>query len=174
MIEELSAEMKRREDLSDQSDAAEILLVIRDIGQFRELRRDEDDFSLGSFGEAKVESPASLFGELIRRGPLVGIHVVVWADSFNNAMRWLSNSLLREFDDRIALRMNQTDSASLVDSPVAASLGPGRALLYRDQTGAVEKFRPFAWPAEEWLGQVARRQDGETGPGLDIESLRIE
>ena len=174
VIEETSAEMKRREELTDHTDVAEILLVIRDIGQFRELRRDDDDFSLGSFGEAKAESPASMFGDLIRRGPLVGIHVVVWADSFNNAMRWLSNSLLREFEDRIALRMNQTDSASLVDSPIAASLGPGRALLYRDQTGAVEKFRPFAWPSDEWLKQIATWQNGKTGPGLDIESLRIE
>ena len=115
-----------------------------------------------------------MFDDLIRRGPLVGIHAVVWADSFNNAMRWMSTSLLREFENRIALRMNQTDSASLVDSPVAASLGPGRALLYRDQTGAVEKFRPFAWPSAEWLSEVVRWQDGQTRTELDIESLRIE
>ena len=174
VIEELSAEMKRREEVTDHANAPETLLVIRDIGQFRELRREDDEFSLGSFGEAKAETPASMFGDLIRRGPLVGIHVVVWADTLNNAMRWLSNSLLREFEDRIALRMNQTDSASLVDSPVAAGLGPGRALLYRDQTGTVEKFRPFAWPSDEWLKQVAAWLSGETGPEPDIETLRIE
>ena len=167
-------EMQRREGLSDHADTAEMLLVVRDIGQFRELRRDEDEFSLGSFGEEKAETPASMFSDLIRRGPLMGIHVVVWADTFNNAMRWLSNSLLREFEDRIALRMNQTDSASLVDSPVAASLGPGRALLYRDQTGSVEKFRPFAWPSDGWLRQVVEWRTGETEAGMDIESLRIE
>lgn len=174
VIEEMTVELKRREELTDHTNIAEILLIVRDIGQFRELRRDHDDFSLNSFGETKVESPASMFGDLIRRGPLVGIHVVVWADSFNDAMRWLSNSLLREFEDRIALRMNQADSASLVDSPIAASLGPGRALLYRDQTGAVEKFRPFAWPSAEWLSQIVRWQDKKAGTELDIESLRIE
>ena len=174
VIDEMSVELKRREELTDRTNVSEILLVVRDIGQFRELRRDHDDFSLGSFGEAKPESPASMFDDLIRRGPLVGIHAVVWADSFNNAMRWMSTSLLREFENRIALRMNQTDSASLVDSPVAASLGPGRALLYRDQTGAVEKFRPFAWPSAEWLSEVVRWQDGQTRTELDIESLRIE
>ncbi len=174
VIQKTSEEMRRREEQSDYADAAEVLLVIRDIGQFRELRREDDEFSLGSFGETKTDTPASMFGELIRRGPLVGIHVVVWVDTLNNAVRWLSNSLLREFENRIVLRMNQTDSASLVDSPVAASLGPDRALLYRDQTGAVEKFRPFAWPSDRWLKQVVAWRDGETGPGLDIESLRIE
>ncbi len=174
VIEEFTAEMQRREELPDHASSAEMLLVIRDIGQFREIRRDEDEFSLGSFGEPKEVTLSSRFGDLIRRGPLVGIHVVVWADTFSNAMRWLSNSLLREFENRIGLRMNQTDSASLVDSPVAAGLGPGRALLYRDQTGAVEKFRPFAWPTNEWLKQVAEWHSGDTDPRLDIESLQIE
>lgn len=174
VVEEFTVEMQRREELPDHASAAEMLLVIRDIGQFRELRRDEDEFSLGSFGEPKEVTLASQFGDLIRRGPLVGIHIVVWGDTFSNTMRWLSSSLLREFENRIGLRMNQTDSASLIDSPIAAGLGPGRALLYRDQTGAVEKFRPFAWPADEWLRQVASWNSGEGDPGLDIESLQIE
>lgn len=174
VIEEFSAEMQRREELPDHASSAEKLLVIRDIGQFRDLRREEDEFSLGSFGEPKEVTLSSQFADLIRRGPLVGIHVVVWADTFNNAMRWLSSSLLREFENRIGLRMNQTDSASLVDSPIAAGLGPGRALLYRDQTGAVEKFRPFAWPTGDWLRQVAVWNSGDADPGLDIESLQIE
>ena len=72
------------------------------------------------------------------------------------------------------LRMNPTDSASLVDSPVASNLGPGRAILYRDQTGTIEKFRPFAWPSDQWLRQVASWSSDEPDDKLDIESLRIE
>ena len=168
------AELARREDLAEHADAPEMMLVIYDIGQFRELRREEDDFSLGSFGEPKEETTASMLGELIRRGPLVGLHVVVWADTCSNAMRWLSNTLLREFENRIALRMNQTDSASLVDSSVASGLGPGRAILYRDQIGTIEKFRPFAWPSDDWLSQAASWRVRTTFDGLDIESLQIE
>ncbi|MCH2212413.1 MAG: hypothetical protein MK110_14000 [Fuerstiella sp.] len=167
-------ELQRREQLADHAQTADVLLIIRDIGQFRELKREDDNFGLGNFGEPKTETPSSMFTDLIRRGPLVGIHVVVWADTFNNAMRWLTSSLLREFENRIILRMNQTDSASLVDSPVAASLGPGRALLYQDQTGTVEKFRPFAWPTESWLTQVVNRRSRDCGSGMDIESLKIE
>lgn len=69
-------------------------------------------------------------------------------------MRWLSNSLLREFDNRVAFRLNQTDSASLIDTPVAASLSQGRAILYRDQTGTADRFRPFDWPTQAWLQSV--------------------
>ena len=174
IIRDFASEVGRREEQSELAAAPERLLVIRDIGQFRDLRREDEDFSLGSFGEPKVETTAAMLGEIIRRGPLVGIHTIVWADTFNNAMRWLSNALLREFEDRIVLRMNQTDSASLVDSPVAAGLGPGRAILYRDQTGAIEKFRPFAWPSDAWLRQVASWTSRESDDGLDIESLRIE
>ena len=116
-----------------------------------------------------------MFSDILKRGPLVGVHVVVWSDTFSNAVRWLSASLLREFESRIAFRMNQTDSASLVDSPIASSLGPGRALVYRDQTGSTEKFRPFAWPSDTWLRETQTAADtGESSNDFDIDSLTIE
>ncbi len=123
-----------------------LLLLIRNIGQFRNLRREEDDFGLGSFGAAKNVTPASRLGDLIRRGPQFGIHVVIWSDTFSNVIRWLSTGLLKEFDYRVAFRLNQTDSASLLDTPAAAALTGGRAILYQDQTGESERFRPWVWP----------------------------
>ncbi|MEO1984117.1 MAG: hypothetical protein ABGZ24_26680, partial [Fuerstiella sp.] len=77
-------------------------------------------------------------------------------------------------EHRIAFRMNQTDSASLVDTPVAYTLGPGRAIVYRDQTGATEKFRPFAWPSTTWLKSIFGPDDSESEPELDINSFTIE
>ena len=161
-VAELSAELGTREAAGDGSNSPTIILAIRNIGQFRSLRRDEDDFGIGGFGATKSATPASQLGDLIRKGPLVGIHVIVWSDTFSNAMRWLSNSLLREFDSRIAFRLNQTDSSSLIDTPAAASLSPGRAILYRDQTGAADRFRPFSWPSQQWLSNVP------TGPEEEI------
>ncbi|MGV2339332.1 MAG UNVERIFIED_CONTAM: hypothetical protein LVR18_36750 [Planctomycetaceae bacterium] len=103
-----------------EDDGAPLLLLIRNIGQFRTLRREEDDFGLGSFGAAKNVTPASRLGDLIRRGPQFGIHVVIWSDTFSNVIRWLSTGLLKKFDYRVAFRLNQTDSASLLDTPAAA------------------------------------------------------
>ncbi|MEZ6123887.1 MAG: FtsK/SpoIIIE domain-containing protein [Planctomycetaceae bacterium] len=174
VIQHFHQEVTLREQNPDLTRGSERLLVVRNIGQFRSLRKDEDDFGLGGFGEPKAATSATMFADLLKRGPLVGIHVVVWADTFSNAVRWLSNSLLREFESRIAFRMNQTDSASLVDTPVAASLTAGRALIYRDQTGTIEKFRPFAWPSESWLASLNRCPDSPPSFPFDIDSLTIE
>lgn len=173
LVARLHAEMEAREADADRASQREKLLIVRNIGQYRSLRKDEDDFGLGGFGEPKELTMANRFTELLKRGPLVGIHLIVWSDTFNTAVRWLSNSMLREFENRIAFRMNQTDSASLVDSPVAAGLGQGRALVYRDQLGAIEKFRPFAWPSQSWMEQLADQYDDRTN-GLDLDSLTIE
>ena len=123
---------------------------------------------MSGFGATKSATPASQLGDLIRKGPLVGIHVIVWSDTFSNAMRWLSNSLLREFDSRIAFRLNQTDSSSLIDTPAAASLSPGRAILYRDQTGAADRFRPFSWPSQQWLSNVPTSPEEEIIPTSQV------
>ena len=174
LVEELYQDVVAREENSALSSAGERVLVVRNIGQFRNLRKDEDDFGLGGFGEPKAMTIASMFSDVLKRGPLVGIHVVVWSDTFSNAIRWLSNSLLREFETRIAFRMNQTDSASLVDNPVAASLGPGRAIIYRDQTGTTEKFRPFSWPSTQWLRKIREQNEPTLESPFDIDSLKIE
>ena len=167
--------MAARESGGGPADSPELILAIRNIGQYRSLRRDEDDYGMSGFGAAKEATPATMLGDLIRKGPLVGIHVIIWADTFSNAMRWLSTSLLREFDNRIAFRLNQTDSASLIDTPVAAALSPGRAILYRDQTGTADRFRPFNWPSDEWLQSVSGANEA---PGdqleFDIDEMTIE
>ena len=56
--------------------------------------------------------------------------------------------MLRDFELRILFPMNAADSSNLIDSPLASRLGAGRAILYREDRGSVEKFRPYAAPAE--------------------------
>ncbi len=189
VVGDLSGELARREAGEVPPDSPEIIFAIRNIGQFRSLRKDEDDFGMGmgSFGSPKEATPANQLSDLIRKGPAVGIHVIVWSDTFSNAMRWLSNSLLREFDNRIAFRLNQTDSASLIDTPAAASLTQGRAILYRDQTGSADRFRPFSWPTTEWLhshreeskapstqGDAEQNHDSDSDLLTSIDDFNIE
>ena len=148
VLRELWDLLQSREGDAEQRDPW--ILCIRNLGQFRELRRDEDDFGMAGFGAAKELNTAGRLGDLIRRGPAVGLHVMIWSDTYANAVRWLSSSLLREFDSRVAFRLNQTDSSSLIDTPAAAMLGQGRAILYRDRTGTATPFRPFCWPTGRW------------------------
>ncbi|MFM7245683.1 MAG: hypothetical protein ACKO40_16125, partial [Planctomycetaceae bacterium] len=61
-------------------------------------------------------------------------------------------------------QMSGNDSSQLVDSPIAAKLGPQRAMFVHEETGTLEKFRPYAFPSPEWLdtvcGQMRSRPQG--------------
>ena len=156
----LSAELELREAMESTADLPGIVLCIRNLGNFSSLRRREDDFGFGGFGAEKEPETSDQFGDLIRRGPQVGIHVVIWADSFSNVVRWLSGGILKEFDARVAFRMNQTDSASLIDTAAASQNSPGRAILYRDGTGETVRFRPWFQPT----AAAVQRLCGELQP----------
>jgi len=57
----------------------------------------------------------------------------------------------------VLFQMSQNDSSSLIDSPVASRLGPQRALFHSEEAGALEKFRPYGLPSDEWLAWVKER-----------------
>ena len=50
--------------------------------------------------------------------------------------------------------MSGSDSSQLVETPIASKLGPQRALFIHEETGTLEKFRPYAFPQGEWLAGV--------------------
>jgi S-DNA-T family DNA segregation ATPase FtsK/SpoIIIE len=56
---------------------------------------------------------------------------------------------------RILGQMNQSDSALLIDSPVAAELSAATMLVYDDADGGIAKFRqcdlPDADQVKDWL-----------------------
>jgi DNA segregation ATPase FtsK/SpoIIIE, S-DNA-T family len=62
---------------------------------------------------------------------------------------------------RVVFQMSASDSASLIDTPAASTLGLNRALFYNDREGSLETFRPYAQPDDEWIESVSR------APALD-------
>jgi hypothetical protein len=176
LLQALTAELKRREETSD-AQAPPMFLLIYNIARFRDLRRAEDDFGLAGFGSDadKPASPGKQFADLLAQGPPVGIHAIIWCDSYNNVDRWFSRQTLRELEMRIAFQMNASDSSNLIDSPAAARLGTHRALLYREETGTAEKFRPYGLPGDAWLDNVGQRM--RYGPpselATDLEEFSI-
>lgn len=167
VLQELSEQLETRRE--SESDSVEPLFVIvHNIARFRDLRKAEDDFGMGSFGmsaEVKPVDPAKQFATLLSDGPEYGIHFIIWSDSYNNVERCFSRHTLKELEIRVALQMNAADSSNLIDSPAAARLGTHRALLYREETGLTEKFRPYGTPAQEWLEQLTRTM--QHGPASD-------
>jgi len=160
VIAEIDAEVTRREQESDEV-AAAIYLIIYNLGRFRDLRRDESDFGFSSsFDDDKPASTANQFTHILREGPAFGVHALIWCDTYNNVSRVLDRPGLRDVELRVLFHMNPSDSSNLTDSPAAARLGIHRALLYDESQGALEKFRPYGLPGEQWLNSVKERLFG--------------
>ena len=133
-------------------------LIIHGLQRFRDLRRPDDDYS---FGRGSGPTPAQNFAAILRDGPAVGVHMLMWCDTLVNTTRALDRTMLRECTQRILFEMSATDSSHLIDSPLAARLGRNRALFHREEHEQAEKFRPYGLPSREWLAwakaQLAKR-----------------
>jgi S-DNA-T family DNA segregation ATPase FtsK/SpoIIIE len=152
---DLAAEVERRME-ADERDVQTLFLVVYGLQRYRMLRRSEDSFSLSMDPDAAPQADAR-FADLLRDGPAVGVHVWVWADTLASVERTLDRQSLREFDYRVLFQMSATDSSNLIDSPVANQLGFHRALLYSEEQGGVERFRPYGPLKPEWLEQLAQQ-----------------
>ena len=92
----------------------------------------------------------------MKEGPTVGVHVLIWCDTYNNVTRWFDRGTIRDVAHRVLFQMSATDSSNLMDSAAASHLGPYRAIYYSDEQGEFEKFRPYAPPTMEWLDEATR------------------
>jgi ABC-type multidrug transport system fused ATPase/permease subunit len=149
IMEELSVETQRRYQ-QDVLDAPCIYLIIYGLQRYRDLRRNEDDFGFSMEAESKPQPDKQLV-EILREGPSVGVHTLVWADTLTAVERALDRQALREFDNRVLFQMSSADSSNLIDSPAANRLGYHRALFYSEEQGIIEKFRPYAPADSAWL-----------------------
>ncbi|HYO25303.1 MAG TPA: FtsK/SpoIIIE domain-containing protein, partial [Lacipirellulaceae bacterium] len=155
-INALADEVTRRTQSPEERYAA-IYLVVHDLAQFRDLRQGEDDYS---FSFSKKDAPLPVdkrFRTLLKEGPAVGVHALLWCESYNSLTRSIDRLTLREIEYRVATQMSGADSTSFIDSPAAALLGEHRALLYRDDLGTQTKFRPYGPPTPQWLSWVAEQ-----------------
>jgi hypothetical protein len=78
--------------------------------------------------------------------------------------RTLDRASLREFDHRVLFQMSASDSSNLIDSPAANKLGFFRALLYSEEQGVSERFRPYALPDAAWLEKMGAALGAKTAP----------
>ncbi|PKO21905.1 MAG: hypothetical protein CVU38_12185 [Chloroflexi bacterium HGW-Chloroflexi-1] len=157
IIADLAAEVNRRLDGETPSPSQGegwgrgLYLVIYGLQRARDLRQD-DTLGFSSFSEEPAApNPAQQFATILREGPDVDVHTIVWCDTLTNLNRNLDRRSLREFALRVVLQMSAEDSANLVDTPAASKLGPHRALFYNEDEGRLEKFRPYGVPSAQWL-----------------------
>jgi hypothetical protein len=156
LLNEIAAELQRRTAEND-PDAPAIFLVIHDLGRFRDLRRDENDFGFGRMGEDAAPSPSRQLLSIVKDGSAQGIHTLIWCDTATALGRSFDRQSLREFDQRVVFQMSGDDSSNLIDTPAASKLGHYRALFHSEELGGLEKFRPYDLPGGEWLASLRER-----------------
>ncbi len=152
-IAQIAEELARREQSGQEYDPP-IYLVVYDLSRFRDLRKREDDYGFSRSDENAPPDPGRQFRTLVREGPAQGIHVLLWADSYNSVTRSLDRQTMEDIDFRVLFRMNAADSSSLIDSPAASLLGVYRAIFDDRGQGLSEKFRPYGPPSDDWLDWV--------------------
>ncbi len=156
-IARLAEEVQRR--LDGNLDAAPpIFLFVFNLPRFRDLRKSED-FSFSFEEDASVTLDKQL-AKILREGPNFGIHTLIWCDTYTNLNRWLDRQSLTDLSWRVLFQMSATDSANLMDSPDASRLGVHRAVLFNEELGEFEKFRPYGPPPPDWLTWVKQRLCG--------------
>ncbi len=148
----LAEELKER-GAAETTLAPPLFVFIHGLQKFKKLRH-EDDFD---FSGEPADSASAALGTLLAEGSSLGIHVLLTLDTYNNASRFLSRKALREFEKRVVFQMSANDSASLIDSPQASTLGLHRALLYDEHEGNLETFRPYATPEDDWVRQAGEK-----------------
>ena len=176
-LAEITAERERRE-VDPNAAHSPLFVFVAGVSKFRDLRKSDDDFSLSGFGSSGDKSsidPSQQFADLLSKGPDLGLHTLLWADTYSNADRWLSRQSMKEFELRIAFTMNATDSSNFLDTPLASRLGVHRGLLYREETGTLTKFRPYSPPKREWLDQIRCQLQlhQPLEPATDLDSFHV-
>jgi hypothetical protein len=149
----VGAELAARSDPEAAAAAPSVYLCIHHLERFKRLRF-EEDFSLALDSEEKTIDPGRELNRLLCEGAHVGLHALCLCDTYNNVSRFFSRRALTEFELRILFQMSPSDSASLIDSPKASTLGLHRAVLHNAQAGSLETFRPYALPDPAWLDRA--------------------
>jgi hypothetical protein len=153
-----------RRQKGETSDRSQRFLFVFGIQRFRELRKAEEEYGFGRRDANREPTPSERFAAILRDGPPVGIHVVIWCDSLTNLNRAFERPQLREFAQRVLFQMSATDSSTLMDTPAASKLGRNRALYLQEDQERPEKFRPYGVPTSEWLKQISERLGAPVNP----------
>ncbi len=156
-LTELSDQLHARQQ-EYKPDAQTIYVLIYGLQRYRALRRSEDSYSsFSSSDEPKAPQPDKQFAELAKEGSSFGIHIMAWVDTLVSVDRAIDRNTLREFDNRLLFQMSAADSSTLIDSPAGNKLGLHRALLYSEEQGNMEKFRPYGAASPALLAQIKEK-----------------
>lgn len=150
-LRELAAEIESR-NVEERSGPA-LFLIFLGLHRARDLR-DADDLP---YGGDDGPTPSGDLARILREGPEVGAHSLLWCDAWQSLSRVVDRRLMNELGIRVAGPMSHDDSQRLLDDGAASQLDrPNRMVFYdEDRPGHVTVFRPYGLAERDWLLQVA-------------------
>jgi S-DNA-T family DNA segregation ATPase FtsK/SpoIIIE len=154
LLETIDRELERR--LNNTPAAESIFLVLVGLHRMRDLREDDGYSQPEQDGLFDVRRA---FAKILREGPEVGIHCLIWGDSQSAVSRVLDRRMLGDCGRRIVGPMSEQDSMVLIDEPTAGRLDkPHRLIRFdEDRPGDLEIFRPYGVPTAGWVATEARK-----------------
>lgn len=176
LLPELRSLVKQRHATSDaQSDTSKdfgprTVLAIIGAHRARELRPSDEMGAFVSF-DAKDENAAPELSvclkEIVTDGPDVGVHTMLWLDSYTNFERIFDRRVLGEFGIRVSGALPEKDSHTLYDNQIAAQIThPNRMVKFDDDlVGVYAMFRPYAVSSEAVFGQIHDRMFAKDSKG---------
>jgi hypothetical protein len=142
--------------------AAPMLVVVNGLGA-GPVGALEAGHTAGAAGDLSPEDvanpgidPVGALERIVREGPEVGVHAIVWTDRLSSLAQHVSRATMREFSSRVVMQMAADDSALLIDSTTASTLGEHQALLYDEDSSRLTRFRPYLLPAPDFVQTLVR------------------
>jgi hypothetical protein len=160
VVPELDAEVLRRTEAGLMKEPA-IFLVLLGLQRARDLRQSDgmgsSSLSIDLNTDDTVNLPQCL-ARILREGPEVGVHTLIWCDTYANLDRALDRSSINEIGLRISGPLAAAESHRLFDDEIASAIDkPHRMLKYDDdQVGAFELFRPYAIAPVEYIAAIGK------------------
>jgi hypothetical protein len=138
------------------------VLAIIGAHRARELRPGDDVSAFAGFDARNADAApdlATCLKEIVTDGPDVGLHTMLWLDSYANFERIFDRRVLGEFGIRVSGALPEKDSHTLYDNQIAAQIThPNRMVKFDDDlVGVYTLFRPYAVSSEAAFEQLHDR-----------------
>lgn len=151
LIQEIHAEVARRLEADDLR-ARGIVVVL--FGMHR--ARDFDSESIEFDAAADLQR---LLGEILRDGPEVGVHTIMWFETVGAISRRLRHDAVRECSWRLGGRMSADDSQSFLGADGAASLRPQQLLTSNEDLGLLRRSTALTAPGASWMEELTGERE---------------
>jgi S-DNA-T family DNA segregation ATPase FtsK/SpoIIIE len=165
LLPELEAIVTDRTDREATSEPS-VILALLGLHRARDLRSDDAGGFANAFDSEPAVNLTRCLEKILQDGPDVGVHALLWCDSFGNLERVVDRRGLNEIGLRVSGSLSPAESHRLFDEEVAAGIDkPHRLVKFDDEhVGVFELFRPYSLPTPAFLQTFAGRLRNSATP----------